>query len=288
MTCSLAFSRAWRRLHVFASRSDWLSGLSASVVIGRSDYIGFTKLDRKLRYYLYLFNFSPNTSSSSSSPTDRSSWPQDADSDDQDKFSFTRKMKRTRSCLSKSKRRRSPGTPKAVAKDVHKLADPNSGLTKGSCSHDDPRNNSSQEYSKAHTEEIASCSCSDSEHDVTQCRLPVDECPSITGSPISIPGRKAKRRKRWNSNSDSSLESKHLSAHELSSDEMSDLEPQFIPDLTNDSMEFTEEEQFRNVTLQFSESRLEEEVRKSLPSWSKMKTLKLPYSCTDSNVRTAL
>lgn len=201
----------------------------------------------------------PNTSSSSSSPTDRSSWPQDADSDDQDKFSFTRKMKRTRSFLSKSKRRRSPGTPKAVAKDVHKLADPNSGLTKGSCSHDDPRNDSSQEYSKAHTEEIASCSCSDSEHDLTQCRLPMDECPSNTGSPISIPGRKAKRRKRWNSNSDSSLESKHLSAHELSSDEMSDLEPQFIPDLTNDSMEFTEEEQFRNVTLQFSESRLEEE-----------------------------
>jgi len=42
---------------------------------------------------------------------------------------------------------------------------------------------------------------------------------------------------------------------------MSDLEPQFIPKLTNDSMELTEDEQFRNVILQFSESCLDEEVR---------------------------
>ena len=35
MTFSHAFSRALRRLHVFASSSDWLIGLSASVVIGR-------------------------------------------------------------------------------------------------------------------------------------------------------------------------------------------------------------------------------------------------------------
>jgi len=40
---------------------------------------------------------------------------------------------------------------------------------------------------------------------------------------------------------------------------MSDLEPQFIPKLTNDSMELTEDEQFRNVILQFSESCLDEE-----------------------------
>ena len=34
---SNAFSRAWRRLHVFASSSDWVIGLSASVVIGQSN-----------------------------------------------------------------------------------------------------------------------------------------------------------------------------------------------------------------------------------------------------------
>ena len=40
-TCSHAFSRAWRRLPVLASSSDWFTGLSASVVIGRSSYYGF-------------------------------------------------------------------------------------------------------------------------------------------------------------------------------------------------------------------------------------------------------
>ena len=44
----LVFSRAWRRLHVhvIASSSDWFIGLSASVVIGQSDYFefGFTTL----------------------------------------------------------------------------------------------------------------------------------------------------------------------------------------------------------------------------------------------------
>ena len=34
-------SRAWRRVHVFASSSDWFIGLSVSVVIGQSDYLGF-------------------------------------------------------------------------------------------------------------------------------------------------------------------------------------------------------------------------------------------------------
>ncbi|KAJ7378544.1 hypothetical protein OS493_022529 [Desmophyllum pertusum] len=52
----------------------------------------------------------PNTSSSSSSPTERGFWPQEGDSEDQDTQSDARKMKRSRSCLSKSKRRRSPGT----------------------------------------------------------------------------------------------------------------------------------------------------------------------------------
>ena len=32
-TCSHAFSRAWRRLHVFTSSSDWLIALFSSVVI---------------------------------------------------------------------------------------------------------------------------------------------------------------------------------------------------------------------------------------------------------------
>ena len=41
MTCLHAFSRAWHRRDVFALRSDWLMGLSASVVVGPSDYFGF-------------------------------------------------------------------------------------------------------------------------------------------------------------------------------------------------------------------------------------------------------
>ena len=41
VTYSHTFSRAWRRLHVFDSSSDWFIGLSASVVIGHSNYFGF-------------------------------------------------------------------------------------------------------------------------------------------------------------------------------------------------------------------------------------------------------
>ena len=40
-TCSHAFSRAWRRRHVFTSSSNRFIGLSASVVIGQSNYFGF-------------------------------------------------------------------------------------------------------------------------------------------------------------------------------------------------------------------------------------------------------
>ena len=42
------FSRAWRKLHVFASSSDWFVVLFSSVVIGQSDYFrfGFTSLNR--------------------------------------------------------------------------------------------------------------------------------------------------------------------------------------------------------------------------------------------------
>ena len=36
-----AFSRARRKLHVFASTSDWFIKLSVSVVIGQSTYFGF-------------------------------------------------------------------------------------------------------------------------------------------------------------------------------------------------------------------------------------------------------
>ena len=38
---SHAFSRALRRLHVFAWNSDWFIALFASVVIGQSDTFGF-------------------------------------------------------------------------------------------------------------------------------------------------------------------------------------------------------------------------------------------------------
>ena len=38
---SHAFSRAWRRLQVFASSSDWLIVLFTSVVIGQRNYFGF-------------------------------------------------------------------------------------------------------------------------------------------------------------------------------------------------------------------------------------------------------
>ena len=40
-TCSCAFSRALRRLHVIASIFDWFTGLSVSFVIGQSNYFGF-------------------------------------------------------------------------------------------------------------------------------------------------------------------------------------------------------------------------------------------------------
>ena len=39
-----AFSRSFRRLHVFASSSDWFTVLFMSVVIGQSNYFGFTTL----------------------------------------------------------------------------------------------------------------------------------------------------------------------------------------------------------------------------------------------------
>jgi len=166
-------------------------------------------------------------------------------------------MKRTRSCLSKSKRRRSPGTPRAVPKDLHEFTNVHSSHIKRFYYQDEPIKDG---LSWPHTEEVPSCSCSESDQDVPQRGCPVGECPNTTGSPVSLQGRKAKRKKQWNSNSDSSDEIKRMSMPEMSSGEISDLEPQFIPDLTNDSMEFTDEERFKNVILRFSESSLEEEV----------------------------
>ena len=41
VTCSQAFSRALRRLHVFASRFNWFLGRTASVAICQRNYFGF-------------------------------------------------------------------------------------------------------------------------------------------------------------------------------------------------------------------------------------------------------
>ena len=41
MTWSHVFTRAWRRLHVFASNSDWFIALFTCALIGQSNYFGF-------------------------------------------------------------------------------------------------------------------------------------------------------------------------------------------------------------------------------------------------------
>ena len=41
------FSRAWRRLHLFALNSDWFIALFACIVIGQSNSLRFTTLDWK-------------------------------------------------------------------------------------------------------------------------------------------------------------------------------------------------------------------------------------------------
>ena len=40
LPCSRGFSRAWRRLHVFASNFDWFIALFTPVVIGQSNNFG--------------------------------------------------------------------------------------------------------------------------------------------------------------------------------------------------------------------------------------------------------
>lgn len=206
------------------------------------------------------FSSCPNTSSSSGSPTERCSSPFGIDSEEQYPQNYMRKMKRSRSFLSKSKRRKSPGTPKAGPQMAHEYKDLTSGHIKPFRSYDDLKGDSLEGRSCGHTDEKASYSCTDSEHDLPAFKRPSVERPFTMGSPACIPGRKAKRRKRLNSNSESSSESKHTYLRDISSDEMSDLEPQFIPNLANDSLEYTDDEPFKNVALKFSKSYPEEIV----------------------------
>lgn len=202
----------------------------------------------------------PNTSSSSSSPTERCSWPLDINSEDPNPQSYMKKMKRSRSFLSKSKRRKSPGTSRAGSQMLHEFSDLTSDYMKAPGCYDDPKSDSLEAHSCGQTDEKASCSCTDSEHDVPLFKRPSEACPTTVGSPVCVPGRKAKRRKRLNSNSDSSSASKHISLHEISSDEISDLEPQFIPNLTNESLANTDDEHYKNTLQQVSESYLNERI----------------------------
>ena len=171
-----------------------------------------------------------------------------------------KKMKRSRSFLSKSKRRKSPGTPRAGSQMLHEFSDMTSDHMKAPGCYDDPKSDSLEAHSCEHTDEKASCSCTDSEHDVPLFKRPSEAYPSTVGSPVCVPGRKAKRRKRLNSNSDSSSASKHISLHEISSDEISDLEPQFIPNLTNESLANTDDEHYKNTLQQVSQSYLNERI----------------------------
>ena len=66
MICLHAFSRAWCPLHVFASSSDWFSGLSAAVVIGQSNNFGFV---------FATLNWTPTSHSQISSEQGRETQP---------------------------------------------------------------------------------------------------------------------------------------------------------------------------------------------------------------------
>ena len=59
-TCSYTFSRASRPPHVTSPRFDWLTGFSASFVIGQHDYssFGFTILNWKLFRMMSLLELS--------------------------------------------------------------------------------------------------------------------------------------------------------------------------------------------------------------------------------------
>lgn len=143
---------------------------------------------------------------------------------------------------------------------LHEFSDLTSDHMKVPGCYGDPKSDSLEAHSCGHTDDKASCSCTDSEHDVALFKRPSEACPSTVGSPVCVPGRKAKRRKRLNSNSDSSSASKHISLHEISSDEISDLEPQFIPNLTSESLANTDDDHYKNTLQQVSESYLNERI----------------------------
>ena len=68
VTCSHAFSRAWRRFHVFASSSDWFIVLFTSVVIGQSACFGCGCRTLNLPDVYFLFRQSVTVSQSSPVP----------------------------------------------------------------------------------------------------------------------------------------------------------------------------------------------------------------------------
>ena len=244
------------------------------------------------------YPFSPNTSSSSCSPTEDGLWKTET-SGEHEKRTYIRNLKGSRSCKSKrrktpvaSKRGDQdsqvigiPGVSIArVGKEPHcivneqechslgtsqngtqrvqvlrKLRDHVSEDKMGPYDAKDHFAHSRQGPSWVNTEQASVCSCSDSSHHLTASDSSSDEQPHPAGYPVSIPGSKSKRRKRWTSSSGSSRQSNPISPHISSCGEISDLEPGFIPNLTFDSMELSEENQFQNVILQLSEACLEEE-----------------------------
>ena len=55
-TCSQSF-RAWRRLHVFACRSEWFIALFVSVVIGKSQREIYSLNSQKYINYVVIINY---------------------------------------------------------------------------------------------------------------------------------------------------------------------------------------------------------------------------------------
>ena len=56
LTCSQSF-RAWRRLHVFACRSEWFIALFVSVVIGKSQREIYSLNSQKYINYVLVINY---------------------------------------------------------------------------------------------------------------------------------------------------------------------------------------------------------------------------------------
>ena len=61
VSCSHAFPRAWHRLSVFASSSDWFVALFKSILIGKSGYsgFGFEALNRPYSRYVVIAHYKP-------------------------------------------------------------------------------------------------------------------------------------------------------------------------------------------------------------------------------------